>query len=119
MDIHPVDQYLLNRPEKDRDLMLFLDDWLRTQHGLTTKIRYGIPFYDYKVWLCYLNPIKSGGVNLVFLQGVALNYHHPRFEQRGRKMVKGFDFTSIEDVPMEILEEVMSIAKRHQERSRS
>lgn len=119
MHVHPVSNYILNRPDSDRNLWVFLDDWLKNQHGLTSKIRYGVPFYDYRVWLCYLNPRKQGGVQLEFLQGIALDYHHPKFIQRNRKMVKGFVIPSLKDIPMETLEEVMAKAKEYQDRSRS
>lgn len=105
--MRPVDAYIVNRPPELRDLMAFLHAWLQ-EHGLQSKISYGIPFYSGRKNLCYLNPQKTGGLEMCFLKGQGL--FHPLLRRRGRKQVKGLYLESLESIPIEALEEVLSQA---------
>jgi hypothetical protein len=41
--------------------------------NLEDKIRFGIPFYFGRSWICYLNPIKNHKVELAFVRGNELS----------------------------------------------
>nr|WP_262914208.1 DUF1801 domain-containing protein [Portibacter lacus] len=78
------------------------------------KIRFGIPFYDYKTWICYLNPLKKeAGAELVFLKGKILQETFPFLKSKGRKMVAGIKLTTINDADLEqiitVFEEAISL----------
>lgn len=78
--------------------------WLTEELSLSHKIRYKIPFYDDKKWICYLNPISEEGIEFVFLQGNTLEDPEGFLSSRGRKMVKGRAIYSPKDIPLEQLE---------------
>ncbi|TAE44765.1 MAG: hypothetical protein EAZ06_11585 [Cytophagales bacterium] len=79
------------------------------------KIRYKIPFYDDKIWICYLNPLKKGGFELCFLDGYLLSNAQNLLESRGRKRIKGIIITENTIFPsqaiIEIIHEVLLIQK--------
>jgi hypothetical protein len=52
--------------------MLHFHKWLTMDLNLTYKIRFKIPFYYRKSWVCYLNSTKQGNIDLL-LQG-AMSY---------------------------------------------
>jgi hypothetical protein len=52
-------------------------------------LRWGIPFYGIHNWVCYLNPIKGGGLEWVFLNGGKVCDLFPLLKTRGRKSVAG------------------------------
>jgi hypothetical protein len=75
--------------------------------GVTTKLRYKIPFYDYQSWFCYSNPIKGEGVELVFLQGQSMTNEHGLLLAKGRKMVSGISLYKDSIISDELLQEMI------------
>jgi hypothetical protein len=73
-------------------------------------IRYGIPFYDRKKWVCYLNPIKEKGFEWVFLKGNQMADPHQLLLANGRKMVKGMLLTVGEKLPFEQMDQLLQEA---------
>jgi len=71
------------------------------------KIRFKIPFYDCKSWICYLNPLKKGAVELVFLRGNELIDESGLLEARGRKMVKGIIISDIDNIPFDTIHQIL------------
>jgi hypothetical protein len=88
-----------------------------TFHSLQLKMRYGLPFYDGKKWICYFNPQKSGMVELCFLNGQALSPRPGVIEAKGRKMVAGVTLKTVEDYldkdVASILEEAVLFDQEH------
>jgi hypothetical protein len=74
---------------------------------VTCKIRFKIPFYYRKSWICYLNPVKGNGVEFVFLRGNELSNEQGLLEAKGRKQVSGVTFYEIKEIPQEVLQEVV------------
>ena len=70
--------------------------------GMTRKIRYKIPFYDYGSWICYLNPIKKSHVDLCFMDGKALAKTFPILDMKQRKMVSSIRLDTRQDIPAEV-----------------
>ncbi len=93
-----------------REVMMFLHHWFSEELGLTEKIRYNIPFYYGKSWICYLNPTKSGTVDLAFVRGNELSNSQGLLESKGRKQVYSVELNSLEEVPVKILEEIIQEA---------
>lgn len=89
--------------------MLYLHG-IFTQAGLKPRLRYGIPFYDGNKWICYLNPLKGGGVELVFVRGRDFVDPTGLLEGRGRKMVRGVIWRNLQEVPEEALREMLAAA---------
>ncbi len=70
--------------------------------GMTRKMRYKIPFYDYGRWICYLNPIKNAHVDLCFLDGRSLANIFPILDMKNRKKVSSMRLSIKEDIPPEV-----------------
>ena len=108
--VNEVEEYLLRLEERERDIMIFLHDLFTDRYQLDPKIKYGIPFYFGNKWVCYLNPLKTGGVDLTFLRGVKMQGFDDVLEQRGRKMVKSLPIFDLESLDIKLIEELLSMA---------
>lgn len=93
-----------------RDIMLALHDVLTGFPGVRGKMRFNIPFYDRNRWLCYLNPLKNGGVELSFCQADRLSNEQGLLDFRGRTQVAGVTFRQVADIRPEVLLEVLQEA---------
>ncbi len=108
-----VEDFIFSFPKGPQSVMLFLHELLLEHPEMTTKIRYKIPFYYRKSWICYLNPSKAdqkGRVELVFLRGNELSNAQGLLEAKGRKQVMGISFESVDEIPLESLNEVLQEA---------
>lgn len=90
--------------------MLSLHNLLSSAFNLTAKMRYGIPFYYRKSWICYLNPTKKGMIELAFTRGNELSNNQGLLDNKGRKQVFSVEFESIADIPGEVVNEIMQEA---------
>lgn len=90
--------------------MQYLHDLLMSFPQVTTKIRYKIPFYYRKSWVCYLNPVKNNGVELCFLKGSELSNEQAILEPTDRKMVRGIKYYNTDVIDEKLLREVINEA---------
>ena len=90
--------------------MLLLDQLLMDFPGVTSKLRYKIPFYDKKSWICYLNPIKKSGVELAFVRGNELSNQQGILDFKGRKQVAGIEIFDSKHLPLDELREIINEA---------
>lgn len=102
-----VEIFIDEAEEPARSIMIFLHELLTNKLGLKPKIRYKIPFYDSKTWICYLNPRKDTSVELAFIRGNELSNAQGLLEPNGRKQIMGVNFTSLKDIHYESLMEVL------------
>jgi hypothetical protein len=93
-----------------REVMLFIHHWLTSDLLLTQKIRYGIPFYFGKSWICYLNPTKTGSVEFAFVRGNELSNEQGLLDSKGRKQVRSIEFEKVKDIPQQTLHEIIQEA---------
>lgn len=105
--MNPVEDYIYSQKSNQKELMLHLHLWLLQTGKLKPKISYGIPFYYGKRWVCYLNPLKNGGVELAFTRGNELKNESGILDNKGRKLVYGIDLDSLETIPHELLDKVL------------
>lgn len=79
------------------------------------KIRFKIPFYYQKSWICYLNPRKDGQIELAFLRGNELSDVQQLLSFNGRKQIAGIPFNKMADIPadkvLEIIHEALLLDK--------
>lgn len=108
--MNPVESFILDQPEPQQSVMQYLHELLLAQPGMSCKIRYKIPFYDRKSWICYLNPTKDGGVELAFTRARELSNEQGLLQFRGRKQVGGIIFHTLEEIPEETVLEVLQEA---------
>ena len=107
----PVELFILDLEAPQRDVFEYLHDLILSNYPeLTPKIRYKIPFYYRKSWICYLNPTKNGRVELAFLRGHELSNEQGLLQARNRKLVRGITFDSTISIPEEDLHEIIQEA---------
>lgn len=70
-------------------LLLALHRLLTGLPDARMKLRYPIPLHYRRSWICYLNPLKAGGVGLAFTRGNELEDSGGLLEARGRAQVRG------------------------------
>ncbi len=106
-----VSLFILDQEEPQQEVLAFLHDLIVAQFPeLEAKIRYKIPFYYRKSWICYLNPTKGGKVEFAFIRGNELSNEQGLLDFRGRKQVGGITIGSVSEIPVEPLLEVLAEA---------
>ena len=97
--MNAVDEFILSVDEERREIVVYLHHLFTERLGLKPRLRYRLPFYDFQKWVCYLNPKKTGGVELVFIYGQSLDDPAGVLDPTGRKQVAGVTFYKLEDIP--------------------
>lgn len=107
--MNEVEAYILSRPDAQQEVLEYLHALLMANPEVYCKLRYKIPFYYRRTWVCYTNP-RDGGIELAFLRGTDLSNEQGLLSARGRKMVMGVVFYGLSDIPQEPLLEVIQEA---------
>ncbi|MEL6593493.1 MAG: DUF1801 domain-containing protein [Bacteroidota bacterium] len=98
----------IERQDKDRrDLLRYFHHLFAEEMELEAKIRYKVPFYFRHSWICYLNPVKPEGIELVMLRGNELSNAQGLLEARGRKQVSGIIFTNVSEIQTDLIREIL------------
>jgi len=105
-----VEDFILGLDGQQKAIVSFLDEHLRENHDLRSKINYKIPFYYHKKWVCYLNPIKVDGIELVFLKGHLLSNNQGILKSKGRKLVAGVELFHVSKLPLRSIDEIVQEA---------
>ncbi|MCB2221613.1 MAG: DUF1801 domain-containing protein [Bacteroidetes bacterium] len=105
-----VDHYIYSYDGKQRELLLYLHRYFTEELNLYCKMRYKIPFYDGKSWICYVNALKNGEVELAFTRGNELSNDQGLLLEKGRKQVRSLIFDKLENLPFQVLNEIMQEA---------
>ncbi len=100
-------EFIYGTEGSQREILLFLHREITSIDGVSPKIRYKIPFYYRKSWLCYLNPLKGGNVELAFTRGNELSNSTGMLSANGRKQVLGTVFESVADIPLAAVRETL------------
>lgn len=105
-----VENFIIQFEGEQREIMFLIHRLLTTELNLISKIRFKIPFYYNKSWICYLNPIKKGGVEFAFTRGNELSNSQKLLDSKERKQVAGIELTSAENIPLDKLNEIIQEA---------
>ena len=105
-----VESFIYTFEGQQRTLMLYLHNLLFSGFNLVAKMRYGIPFYYRKSWICYLNPTKKGIVELAFPRGNELSNEQGLLSDKGRKQVFSVAFDNVAAIPNEVINEIIQEA---------
>ena len=105
-----VSNYILSLEGKQKAIVRFLHERLTSYHDLESKISYGIPMYKMKTWVCYINPLKTGGVDFVFTRGKSLSNEQGLLDSTGRKQVSGMILTDVSEIPERAIDEMVQEA---------
>jgi hypothetical protein len=102
-----VENFIFGLEGDQREIMLYFHHLLVDKMNLHCKMRFKIPFYDGKSWICYLSPLKDGRVELVFTRGRELSNEQGLLQARERKQVAGMLFGKLSEIPEETVREVI------------
>ena len=102
--------YIQLLPPPQRRIMEVLYEELMLQPGVTCKMRFKIPFFYRNSWICYMNPLRKGGVEFVFLKGQQLADPAGLLDAKDRKMVSGITIENAQKIPHEALMELVQEA---------
>lgn len=102
--------YIYQLEGDQQEMMLQLHELLTSYPEVSGKIRYKIPFYYRKSWICYLNPLKDGGVELAFTRANELSNEQGLLDFKNRKQVAGIAFAKVGDINENILHEIFQEA---------
>jgi len=105
-----VEDYIYQLEGQQKEIMSFLHDLLTIEYGLEAKIRYRIPFYYGKTWICYLNTRKNDRVDFAIVRGREISNSNGLLESRDRKMILSAEFSSVKEIPLDLLREVLEEA---------
>ncbi|MDF9799651.1 hypothetical protein OKW21_004914 [Catalinimonas alkaloidigena] len=105
-----VDTFIQEKQGQQKLILRHLHNLLTDNPGVSPKLRFKIPFYYRKSWICYLNPVKNEGIELVFLRANELSNEQGLLESRGRKQVKGVIFYKLNEIPEQAIHEVVQEA---------
>lgn len=102
-----VEDFIYQFEGHQRDIMLYFHKLLTLELNLTDKIRFKLPFYYGKSWICYLNPIKDTQIEFAFLRGNELSNEQGLLTNKGRKQVYGITFQKMSEIPVSLINEVI------------
>jgi hypothetical protein len=109
---HSVEDYILNLPIADQEAAFYIHNELLSQPGMRCDLRWSLPFYGRKRWICYLNPLKKGGFEWVFLDGQQLYSSGGLLQKRSRSRVAGLYYptetgTELNFIPENLVQEAL------------
>ncbi|MEK6477283.1 DUF1801 domain-containing protein [Catalinimonas sp. 4WD22] len=105
-----VSMFIQEKQGQQKLILQHFHQLMISNPGVIAKLRYKIPFYYRKSWICYLNPVKNEGIELVFLRANELSNEQGLLESRGRKQVKGIVFYHISEIPEQAIHEIIQEA---------
>ena len=105
-----VEDYIYNFDNSQRDIMLYIHKLLSVELYLTDKLRFRIPFYYRKSWICYLNPSKNNTIEFAFVRGNELSNSQNLLDSKGRKQVWSIELTKLSEMPIKELTEIIQEA---------
>ncbi|MEM0541043.1 DUF1801 domain-containing protein [Flavobacterium sp. j3] len=114
--VKPQDLYILNQPEKYRDILLHVLAVVeQVVPEATLEYKWKIPFfYLDKKPFCYLNAShKKQFVDVAFMKGFELKENQQHLvADNGRSMVKSLRYSNLEEIDNEILISVLKEASK-------
>lgn len=102
-----VEDFILDYSGNQKRVLHFLHNLLMSEYRLIDKIRFKIPFYYRKSWICYMNPMKDGAIELAFTRGNELSNERGLLQSKGRKQVFGIEFRNTTEIPEKELKEIL------------
>jgi hypothetical protein len=102
-----VEDYIYNFDDSQREIMLYIHRLLSVELNLTDKLRFKIPFYYRKSWICYLNPRKNKSIEFAFLRGNELSNSQGLLDSKGRKQVWSIELSKLSEIPIKELTEII------------
>ena len=111
--MNPLNEYYLRQPEPSRSIPLFLREFiLKHDPQITETLSFGLPFFKFKgKMFCYFNYHKKFGKYYIsFNKEKELMY--AELVQEDRKLFKILLIDENEDLPVELISQIMEDLKK-------
>jgi len=102
-----VEDFIFGLEGNQREVLFFFHHFFTRELNLEAKIKFKIPFYYRKSWICFLNPLEGNKLELAFLRGNELSNAQGLLENKGRKLVYGIVIEKLTDAPLQQLHEII------------
>ncbi len=102
-----VINFIYKQKGKQHELLLLLHNFITGYDNIQASLKYGIPFYSLTKPICYLNPQKKGGVELVFWNAAKMKKSLQILDMKNRKWMAGITYTDISNLDFELLDEMI------------
>jgi len=96
--MNELENFIYQYENEQRSIMLYLHNLFTDELGLFEKMRFKIPFYFQKSWICYLNPLKNEGIECCFLRANELA-KNDLLDFKERKQVAGITIYKVKEIP--------------------
>jgi len=100
-----VEEFIYQFEGNQHKVMLYFHNWLTM--NLTSKIRFKVPFFYRKSWICYLNPTKDDRIEFAFTRGNELSNNQGILENFGRKQVYSIMYENVSDIQIQQVNEII------------
>lgn len=105
-----LDTFLYRLSKNQKNIVNYFNDHFVYDLHLTFKIRYKIPFFFNRSWICYLNPVKPDGIELAFTRGNELSNIQGILDSKGRKQISGIVINSLDRINIQEIREIIQEA---------
>jgi len=105
-----IEDFIYEYEDEQRNILLYFHHIFVNDLDLESKIRFGIPFYYGRSWICYLNPNKKGGIELAFVRGNELSNDQGILDAKGRKQVLSIELENVKSMPEDLIMEIIQEA---------
>lgn len=105
-----IDDFILGLEGQQKAIVSYLHHRLIQYHGLKPDIKYEIPMYQNRKWVCYLNPIKKDGIELAFVKGHLLSNEQKLLDRKKRKYVAGIHISDLSQIRERSIDEIVQEA---------
>jgi len=105
-----VEDFIYDFEGNQREILFYFHKLFTKELNLTDKIRFKIPFYYCKSWICYLNPVKDDKIELAFIRGNELSNEQGLLEFKNRKQIAGIEFEKLSKIPFQSVNEIIQEA---------
>ena len=98
--MNPVEDYIYSKPEPIKDIMIHVHMMSKKIEGVDVAIKWSLPMYMFgKKHLWYMNPLKTGGLELVFIRSDLFTPEDQALlQKKSRKRMYGMTIRDIEDL---------------------
>jgi len=104
MPARSLTDFYADLTDNQRETAAYLRDLVLSAHpGITERLNWGVACFHLNRWIIYLNPLRSGAMDLCFMQGFQLTDEAGLLQERGRKTVRSVVVEAPGSVPEEAL----------------
>ncbi len=104
-----VENFILDLEGTQKEMAWLLHEHI-LQYNLLPKISFRIPFYYRKRWVCYMNPLKNGNLDLAMCRGNELYTGGGLFQAKGRKLITSLEIDDPANIPWEPIDQILQEA---------